>query len=303
MKKTFLIFVLVLIGLAVFVPTSPAQTVTWDNTRLNSAVALCGQAALTATVNVAASNLNDVCWFRSAAGVWKATTNDLSTLATISAKLAASTTAQASTNVAAGTAPTAAAAGDFWNDSTKLAFAVSPIASDPLYVSTALQVLPAQTAITTVSTIQVMNSTTITIPAGAINAVGKTVRICGQFVFSNGATAPLLTLSLKFGSVVLAAPVSAANANSNSSSPALFCFNATTAATGASGTIEAHGYLQENVASAVAGAAMATYPDTVTAVSSAVDLTAAITVTLNLTVSSGPVTTATLRQATIEIIN
>jgi hypothetical protein len=215
----------------------------------------------------------------------------------------ATTAASAGFNLPAGTAPTAALAGDIYNDSTKKAIVMSNIAANPLTISGTLQVLPAQTAITTVSTIQAMNSTAITIPAGALNVVGKMSRICGQFVFSNGATAPLITLSEKFGAVALAAPVSSANANTNSSSPGLFCFYTTTTATGASGTVESHGYLTENVASAVAGAAASTFPDTVTAVSSAIDLTAAITVTINMTVSSGPVTTATLRWATVELLN
>jgi hypothetical protein len=218
-------------------------------------------------------------------------------------KLTASTTALASLNIPAGTAPTTPAINDVWADAKGLL--MSPVAaSNPLRVDGTLITLPPQTAITTVSTIQVLNGTTaITIPAGAINVVGKHVRIRGMFVFSNDVTAPVLTVSLKFGSVVLAAPVSAANANSNSSSPAFFTFDVTVSATGASGTVEAHGELRENVASAVAGAAMASYPDTVTATSSAIDLTAAITATLNLTVSSGPVTTATLRQATVEVLN
>jgi hypothetical protein len=301
MKKILTLLVLLMTaGL-----TASAQSQGESNTARFSYLPYCFEAAPAVAGDPANSQTADTCIKRSAAGIFKFTTGDLSTAATINAlKFSASVAGLASYNVAPGVAPTSAAAGDVWVDSTSKALMVSPIAADPLIVSTSLQVLPAQTAITTVSTIQVLNGlTAITVPAGALNAVGKTLRICGQFVFSNGATAPLLTLSLKFGSVVVAAPVSSANANTNSSSPALFCFLASTSATGASGTVEAHGYLQENVASAVAGAAAATFPDTVTAASSAIDLTAAVTVTLNLTVSSGPVTTATLRTASVEIIN
>jgi hypothetical protein len=48
---------------------------------------------------------------------------------------------------------------------------------------------------------------------------------------------------------------------------------------------------------------MAHYSDFLAAVSSAVDLTSAQNITVNMTVSSGPVTTATLRLATFEILN
>ena len=54
----------------------------------------------------------------------------------------------------------------------------------------ALAVLPAQTAITTVTTIQAMNSTGITIKAATLNAVGKTLHVHGYFVFSNASTTP-----------------------------------------------------------------------------------------------------------------
>lgn len=280
-----------------------SQVITWDNSRISTAAPWCVGPALTATS--ASPSAVDLCINRSAASVVKFTTGDLSTAATInSAKFSASVAGLASFNIVPGVAPTAGVAGDVWVDSTSKALMVSPLASDPLIVSTSLQVLPVQTAITTVSTIQVLNGlTAITVPAGALNVVGKTMRICGQFVFSNGATAPLITLTLKLGTVAVAAPVSAANANSNSSSPALFCFLVSTSATGASGTVEAHGYLTENTGSAVAGASALTFPDTTTAASSAIDLTAAVSATLNLTVASGPVTTATLRTASVEIIN
>ena len=212
----------------------------------------------------------------------------------------ASTASLASTNIPAGTAPTTCVAGDQWLDSTQKAFTICPIAADPLYVSTALTTLHAQTAITTVTTIQALNSTTVTVPAGAMNVAGKTLHVKGYFVFSNGATTPTLTVTLKLGSVLMSAPVSAANANSNSSSPVWFEFYATTVGTGASGTLEAHGYVMDDVADATAGHPLTFYPDYLAAVSSAVDLTAAENITVNLT-ASATVTTATLRLCTFEI--
>jgi len=215
----------------------------------------------------------------------------------------ASTTTLASTNIPAGTAPTTPVAGDVWNDSTQKAVVISPIASDPLNLGGALTVLHAQTPITTVSTIQALNSTTVTVPANALNTAGKTIHVKGYFVWSNGVDTPVMTISLKLGSVTMAAPVSAALVASNSSSPAWFEFFATTVATGASGTLEAHGVLMIDSTDATAGNALSIYPDHLAAVSSAVDLTSAENITVNMTVSGGPVTTATLRLATFEILN
>jgi hypothetical protein len=214
----------------------------------------------------------------------------------------ASTTSLASANDPPGTAPTTCVAGDHWVDSTRKAFTTCPVAGDPLYVDGALTVLPAQTAITTVTTIQAMNSTTVTVPAGALNVVGKTLHVKGYFVFSNASTTPAITITLKLGSVLMAAPVSPNNANSNSSSPAQFDFYCTTAATGASGTLEAHGTLMDDTTDATAGNALLIYPDHLAAVSSAVDLTSAQNITINMT-STATITTATLRQAVIEILN
>lgn len=262
------------------------------------AVGMQGQVTFTAGILASGAVAND---FSGSTGTFKTSTG----VNTFGGEgvFPAATASLASANVPAGTAPTSAVAGDLYNDSSKKCLTFSNIAATPeCFVGTLITLQP-QTAITTVSTIQALNSTAITIPAGAMNVQGKHFRACGTFVFSNGATTPSLTVSLKFGSVVLAAPASAANANTNSNSPVYFCFNATTAATGASGTLEGHGFLTENTASAVAGAAGSTYLDTTTAASSAVDLTSAITVTVNLTVANGPVTTATLRQLTVELLN
>ena len=217
---------------------------------------------------------------------------------------AAAAAGYASFNAPAGTAPTTPAIGDIWNDSTKKAMVISPtVASNPLSLGGALAVVQNQTAITTVSTIQAMNSTTVTVPAGAMNVAGKTLHVKGYFVFSNGVTTPTITITLKLGSVLMAAPVSTAIVASNSSSPAWFDFYCTTASTGASGTVEAHGTLSMDVADNTHGNPLSTFPDFLAAASSAVDLTSSENVTVNMTVANGPVTTATLRLATFEILN
>jgi hypothetical protein len=213
-------------------------------------------------------------------------------------------TGAASISLAAGTAPTTPSAGDIWNDSTKKAIVISPtVSSNPLSLGGTLCVFQPQTPITTVTTIQVLNSSTCTVPAGAVNVIGKTLHVKGYFVFSNAADTPVMTVTLKLGTVLMAAPLSAANANSNSSSPVWFEFYATTASTGASGTLEAHGTLIDTVSAATHGVAAAVYSDFLAAASSAVDLTASENVTLSLTSSSGTVTSATLRWGIVEVAN
>jgi hypothetical protein len=216
----------------------------------------------------------------------------------------ASATGAAGLNLPVGTAPTTPAIGDIWNDTTKKAIVISPtVASNPLSLGGTLCVWQPQTPITTVTTIQVLNSTSCTIPAGAINVVGKTVHVKGYYVFSNAADTPVMTVTLKLGTVLMAAPLSAANANTNSSSPVWFEFYATVASTGAAGTLEAHGTLIDTVSSATHGVAAAVYSDFLAAASSAVDLTASEAITLSLTSSSGTVTTATMRWGQVDISN
>ena len=155
-----------------------------------------------------------------------------------------------------------------------------------------------QTAVTTVTTAQAMG--TWTLAAGAMNVQGKKMRIKGYAVFSNGATTPAITLSVKIGSSIT--PVSivgAANANTNSSAPLPFDIVIQTTTTGSSGADEAHGCMQDATSAAwSSGTAMVTYCDNNTAASSTYDHTAANALAINIAATAA-LTTVTLRDLSI----
>ena len=156
-----------------------------------------------------------------------------------------------------------------------------------------------QTAITTVTTAQTMGSWTL--PAGAMNVQGKRMHIHGQLMFSNGATTPAITLSVKIGSSI--SPVSivgASNANTNTNSPVDFDVTIQTTTVGTSGADEAHGCFTNTVAAAwSSGTAMAIYCDGNTAASSTYDHTVANTLALNIAASAA-LTSVTLRDVQID---
>lgn len=156
-----------------------------------------------------------------------------------------------------------------------------------------------QPAITTVTTAQTMASWTL--PAGAMNVQGKRIHIHGQLMFSNGATTPAITLSVKIGSSVTpVSVVGAANANTNSNAPVDFDFTIQTTTTGTSGADEAHGCFTDTVAAAwSSGSASPVYCDGNTAASSTYDHTAANTLALNIAASAA-LTTVTLRDVEID---
>jgi hypothetical protein len=158
-----------------------------------------------------------------------------------------------------------------------------------------------QTAITTVTTAQTMASWQIA--AGAMNVQGKKMKIKGFLTFSNGATTPAITLSVKIGSSMT--PVSivgAANANTNSNAPVEFEAYVQTTTVGTSGADEAHGCFRNATAAAwSSGASMLSFCDNNTAASSTYDHTVANTLALNIA-ATAVLTTVTLRDVSIEFI-
>jgi len=156
-----------------------------------------------------------------------------------------------------------------------------------------------QAAITTVTTAQTMASWSL--PAGAMNVQGKRMHIHGQLMFSNGATTPAITLSVKIGSSITpVSVVGASNANTNTNSPVDFDFTIQTTTTGTSGADEAHGCFTNTVAAAwSSGTAMAIYCDGNTAASSTYDHTVANTLALNIA-ASATLTSVTLRDVEID---
>lgn len=164
-----------------------------------------------------------------------------------------------------------------------------------------LNVQPPQAALTTVTTAQTMFTYTFT--AGIQNILNRSFGIVGEAMFSNGVTTPAITISLKIGSVTIASVVGANNANSNTNAPINFAFNWITSAIGATGTDEAHGWMEEATAAAWAsGTAVATYVDGNTAASSTYDHTAANVLQVNIAASAA-LTTVTPRMFMLYTLN
>jgi hypothetical protein len=166
---------------------------------------------------------------------------------------------------------------------------------------TALLAIPAQTALTSVTTAQ--NLFSLSLGAGLQNILPRTLQICGAGVYTSpGTTAPTLTLAATEGGITPVTITTAAlSTTASSNMPFNFCFWVETASTGSSGTLEAHGNVNANISANTPAAAATVYNDTNHAVSSAINLTAANTLAVTVAASS-TLTSVQLRYATVEVI-
>jgi hypothetical protein len=166
---------------------------------------------------------------------------------------------------------------------------------------TTIAVYNAQTALSSVTTAQ--NLFSLPLNAGFQNIVPRTLMICGAGIYTTpGTTAPTMTIQLVEGGITPVAITTAAlSTTASTNMPFNFCFWIVTASTGSSGTLEAHGNLNANISANTPAAAAATYNDTNTAVSSAINLTAANTLALQVSASS-TITSVQLRYATVEVV-
>lgn len=161
--------------------------------------------------------------------------------------------------------------------------------------------LIAQPANATITTIQVMG--TCPLGAGIQNVSGKVLRVTGHLVYTSGAQTGTMTISAIEGGVTPIAVTSGAIVTGGqTNAQAEFDYYITTAFTGTAGTLESHGKLAVQLATAANGTAMSTFNDQNTAVSSAVNLTAANNLTINITMTSST-TSATLRDAQVWLLN
>jgi hypothetical protein len=158
-------------------------------------------------------------------------------------------------------------------------------------------VLPAQTAKTAITTAQVLLS--FAFVAGALNVIGRKLRVKGVMIYSTTvANVAAISFALKLGTVTLCTITTAAtNTAASAGLPIHFEFELTVVTLGATATIESHGRVDANIGTAAAAAA-AVYLDTNTAVSSAVNLTAAQTLEVTIAASAA-VPSAQLRSATV----
>ena len=212
----------------------------------------------------------------------------------------ASVAGRASINIPAGTAPTTSVAGDYWYDSTQKSLAEGMVAGASIFKSGVVASVGAQTALTTLTTIQ--TAYTKALPAALLSVVGKTLRVKGAGVFTNasGSSALVtLTISVLGTAFVIATAADVITAITNGQFN--FEMNFTTVSAGATGTVEAHGVLNIQK-SATLTVALQTIADQITAVSGAIDLTAAGNLLIQFT-SSQTLSSLTLRQASIEILN
>jgi hypothetical protein len=158
-------------------------------------------------------------------------------------------------------------------------------------------VLPAQTAKTAITTAQTLLS--FAFAAGALNVIGRKLRVKGVLIYSTtAANVATISFALKLGTVTLCTITTAAtNTTASTSLPIHFEFELTVVTLGATATLESHGRVEANIGT-TAAAAVAVYLDTNTAVSSAVNLTAAETLSVTIAASAA-VPTAQLRSATL----
>ena len=161
--------------------------------------------------------------------------------------------------------------------------------------------LTAQTALTAVTTAQTLFTKALN--AGELNMSGRTYSLTGYgiYTFAGGST-PNITFTLTLGGVTIATVVAGAlNTAASTNMPFDFSFTFTVATTGSSGTVEAHGYVDMNLTANTPAGVMSYFRDVNTAVSAAIDLTAADT--LALTVASGnAIASIQLRLATLEVV-
>lgn len=174
-----------------------------------------------------------------------------------------------------------------------------PDSGTTLALECALAVLQAQTALTTITTAQ--NFISQALNKGVLNKKNRTLRISGIAIFTTVQTSYTVTIVLKLGSVTLATIVTPTITNAQTGGQLEFDFLVSVATSGSSGTLETHGGIEVQGGSALT-AAIPRYADQNTAVSSAVDLTSALTLTVSIA-SSASMASAQLRQALIEVVN
>lgn len=157
-------------------------------------------------------------------------------------------------------------------------------------------VLPAQTALTAITTAQALLS--FVFGAGALNVTGRKIRVKGVLIYSTTiANVATISFALTLGGVTLCTITTAAtNTAASANLPIQFEFELTVVTLGATATIESHGRVDANIGTAAAAAAV--YLDTNTAVSAAVNLTAAATLGVTIAASAA-VPSAQLRSATV----
>lgn len=165
-----------------------------------------------------------------------------------------------------------------------------------------LAVIPAQTALTTITTAQTL--LTLAINAGAFSKVGRTILIEGTLIYTTpGTTTPAMSLAVVLGGVTICTITTAGlSATASTNMPVQFQFQFNVVSAGSAATVECHGYISANISANTPAAAGAQYLDTNVAVSSAINLANAANLVVQISANSA-ISSAQLRQATIEVVN
>lgn len=163
----------------------------------------------------------------------------------------------------------------------------------------AMLVLGPQTALTAITTAQTLLSKAF--GAGFLSVVGRTLHVRIYFIYTTaGTTQPVITFALTLGGVTLCSiPTVALSATAGTNLGGMVEFDLTVATAGSAGTIEAHGFTLANFSTA--GSGSGGFNDTNAAVSSAINLTTALTLTATVAATLA-VSSLQVRQATVEVV-
>jgi hypothetical protein len=162
----------------------------------------------------------------------------------------------------------------------------------------ALTVIPFQTALTAITTLQKLVNYSLN--AGVLNKQARTLEVSGQIIFTVATGTPTMAISLGLGTTTLCTITSGA-LQAGTNLPCTFTFAITTASTGAAGTMESHGLLTVQLG-ATPPVAVTQYLDTNVAVSSAVALNTALSLVVGITGSTA-IASAQLRQFILQLLN
>ena len=145
----------------------------------------------------------------------------------------------------------------------------------------------------------------INFPTGFWNQLGRTVRVKGTGYFTTNGTGGTVAVNHSFNQIYGVTSITPWTATTASIAASILTINFifevvyTTAATGASGTLEAHGFMIYNVAGTAVGSVA---QDTIQAVSSTVSLAVQNTLAITHTNTTVGTSASQLRQLTIEVL-
>ena len=164
---------------------------------------------------------------------------------------------------------------------------------------------PPFTALGTVASTATGTLALVNIPAGYLNVLGRSLETCFNGNATTNSTAGTLTIKGTLSSipgVTTITPFSAISGTTTGSAVVSFnsCITVTTAATGATGTLEVHGWVSYSLAGTAPGTIS---QDTVVAVSSTVDLTKQDQLAITLTPTTTGITAGQIRQFSVYLSN